>query len=97
VKRTNGWPRVLEVDYSAARAQAIRWLGDRYLLAKPLNWNHCAGCNVPLTKAELPLMGLSVQHANETSGSPVDIDTRFATETMAENHGVKRRAESVRP
>jgi hypothetical protein len=25
------------VDYSAARAQAIRWLGDRYLLAKPIN------------------------------------------------------------
>ena len=25
------------VDYSAARARAIRWLGDRYLLAKPIN------------------------------------------------------------
>lgn len=25
------------VDYSAARARAIRWLGDRYLLARPLN------------------------------------------------------------
>jgi len=25
------------IDYSAARAQAIRWLGDRYLLAKPIN------------------------------------------------------------
>jgi len=25
------------VDYDAARAQAIRWLGDRYLLAKPIN------------------------------------------------------------
>jgi hypothetical protein len=25
------------VDYSAARKQAIRWLGDRYLLAKPIN------------------------------------------------------------
>ncbi len=25
------------VDYGAARAQAIRWLGDRYLLAKPIN------------------------------------------------------------
>jgi hypothetical protein len=33
---------VLEVDYSAARAQAIGWLGDRYLLAKPINRNHCA-------------------------------------------------------
>lgn len=25
------------VDYSAARAKAIAWLGDRYLLAKPVN------------------------------------------------------------
>jgi len=25
------------VDYSVARVQAIRWLGDRYLLAKPIN------------------------------------------------------------
>jgi hypothetical protein len=25
------------VDYSEARAHAIRWLGDRYLLAKPIN------------------------------------------------------------
>jgi hypothetical protein len=25
------------VDYSAARARAIEWLGDRYLLAKPVN------------------------------------------------------------
>lgn len=24
-------------DYSAARAKAIEWLGDRYLLAKPIN------------------------------------------------------------
>jgi len=24
-------------DYGAARAHAIRWLGDRYLLAKPIN------------------------------------------------------------
>jgi len=37
VKRTKQFPRPLEVDYSAARAQAIRWLGDRYLLAKPIN------------------------------------------------------------
>jgi hypothetical protein len=26
-------------DYSAARAKAIEWLGDRYLLAKPINQN----------------------------------------------------------
>jgi hypothetical protein len=25
------------VDYSDARAKAIEWLGDRYLLAKPVN------------------------------------------------------------
>jgi hypothetical protein len=25
------------VDYSAARTRAIRWLGERYLLAKPIN------------------------------------------------------------
>lgn len=24
------------IDYSAARAKAIEWLGDRYLLAKPV-------------------------------------------------------------
>jgi hypothetical protein len=29
--------RAWTVDYSAARARAIRWLGDRYLLAKPIN------------------------------------------------------------
>jgi len=29
--------QALLVDYSAARARAIRWLGDRYLLAKPIN------------------------------------------------------------
>jgi hypothetical protein len=31
--RAGGWV----VDYSAARAKAIEWLGDRYLLAKPIN------------------------------------------------------------
>lgn len=25
------------VDYSAARVKAIEWLGDRYLLVKPVN------------------------------------------------------------
>jgi hypothetical protein len=29
--------RMPVVDYSAARAKAIEWLGDRYLLAKPIN------------------------------------------------------------
>lgn len=30
------------VDYSAARARAIAWLGDRYLLAKPVKRRHSA-------------------------------------------------------
>ena len=47
---------MLEVDYSAARAG----VGDRYPLAKPLNGNPGAGRNVPLPKAELAQMGLSV-------------------------------------
>ena len=29
--------RAWVVDYSAARARAIEWLGDRYLLARPIN------------------------------------------------------------
>jgi hypothetical protein len=33
------WP---VIDYSAARARAIEWLGDRYLLAKPVNANESA-------------------------------------------------------
>jgi len=38
VKRTvNERAQMWVVDYSAARARAIRWLGDRYLLAKPVN------------------------------------------------------------
>lgn len=32
-EKTRGWV----VDYSAARARAIEWLGDRYLLAIPVN------------------------------------------------------------
>lgn len=31
------------VDYSAARARAIAWLGDRYLLAKPVTRRHTPG------------------------------------------------------
>jgi hypothetical protein len=30
------------VDYSAARARAIKWLGDRYLLARPINVSQSA-------------------------------------------------------
>ena len=32
-ERIPGWI----VDYSTARAKAIAWLGDRYLLARPIN------------------------------------------------------------
>jgi hypothetical protein len=35
------------VDYSAARARAIRWLGDRYLLAKPINRKRSAWRTLP--------------------------------------------------
>jgi hypothetical protein len=44
VRRTSGSTRADRptspqwvVDYDVARAQAIRWLGDRYLLAHPIN------------------------------------------------------------
>jgi len=36
-------PSAVVVDYSAARAKAIAWLGDRYLLAKPINRRAAAG------------------------------------------------------
>ena len=39
MKRTPDLKHALVADYSAARAQAIKWLGDRYLLAKPINAN----------------------------------------------------------
>ena len=35
------------VDYSAARAKAIEWLGDRYLLAKPVNRKTSPPTSVP--------------------------------------------------
>jgi hypothetical protein len=31
------------VDYSAARAKAIEWLGDRYLVARPINRRAASG------------------------------------------------------
>jgi len=37
------------VDYSAARAKAIAWLGDRYLLAKPINRKTSPPTTVPLS------------------------------------------------
>jgi hypothetical protein len=44
------------VDYSAARTRAIEWLGERYLLAKPINvkahaWRKTPG--VPTTALRL--------------------------------------------
>jgi len=38
VERAQAWV----VDYSAARTHAIRWLGDRYLLAAPINAREAA-------------------------------------------------------
>jgi hypothetical protein len=44
------------VDYSAARAKAIEWLGDRYLLAKPINRtfveNRAKGAQTPTASIE---------------------------------------------
>ncbi len=37
------------VDYSAARAKAIEWLGDRYLLARPINRKPSPAPSVPLS------------------------------------------------
>ena len=54
VERTGGQttagarqPDMRVADYSVARAKAIRWLGDRYLLAKPINRSYHAGRAVP--------------------------------------------------
>lgn len=41
------------VDYSAARARAIEWLGDRYLLARPINV-HAGRRSAPRHPAEQP-------------------------------------------
>jgi len=39
--------RAWVVDYSEARARAIKWLGDRYLLAKPINASETARRSTP--------------------------------------------------
>lgn len=50
------------VDYSAARMQAIRWLGERYLLAKPINAREGTGRRpVPASIAASP--GLETEAA----------------------------------
>jgi len=43
-EQARGWA----VDYSAARARAIRWLGDRYLLARPINRRPYSARSVPV-------------------------------------------------
>ena len=42
-------PQPQVVDYGAARAKAIAWLGDRYLLAKPINRKASPPTSVPLS------------------------------------------------
>jgi hypothetical protein len=37
MRHKSGQTATWVVDYSEARAHAIRWLGDRYLLARPIN------------------------------------------------------------
>jgi hypothetical protein len=41
--------RTWVVDYSEARERAIKWLGDRYLLAKPINASETARRSTPST------------------------------------------------
>ncbi|HEY4210239.1 MAG TPA: hypothetical protein VGM84_02055 [Steroidobacteraceae bacterium] len=42
------------VDYGAARERAIRWLGDRHLLAKPINRDARHWTKVAPAVTELP-------------------------------------------
>ena len=42
------------IDYSAARDRAIRWLGDRYLLATPTRRATSLRAKPPHTKATTP-------------------------------------------
>jgi hypothetical protein len=56
VKKTPDMTQGMVVDYSAARERAIRWLGDRYLLAKPINasrrsWPKLAPAVTPATRS----------------------------------------------
>src|SRR5437879_5126994 len=45
-RRTDPTPAWI-VDYSVARGHAIRWLGDRYLLARPINGKQSTWPRVP--------------------------------------------------
>ena len=42
------------IDYSAARDRAIRWLGDRYLLATPVRRTASLRANPPRTRLTTP-------------------------------------------
>ena len=50
MKRKTDLTQALVVDYSAARERAIRWLGDRYLLAKPINVNRYSAAGASTTE-----------------------------------------------
>ena len=54
------------VDYSAARAKAIEWLGDRYLLARPINRKTSPPTSVPSSTPGT----LALQPAGHTSRRP---------------------------
>jgi hypothetical protein len=56
MKRNKSEPTAARVvDYSAARADAIRWLGDRYLLAKPINRKQEAWRMLPAALRSMPV------------------------------------------
>jgi hypothetical protein len=50
LQRADSWV----VDYGPARAQAIRWLGERYLLAKPIYGSHHTRRTMPERMTSLP-------------------------------------------
>jgi hypothetical protein len=52
----NGTPAWI-VDYSAARARAIQWLGDRYLLAMPINGSQSVRRGVAGAHVQPPVSG----------------------------------------
>lgn len=51
------------VDYSAARARAIKWLGDRYLLARPINVSESAWRNGSRSFDSAPLAAGSAERS----------------------------------
>ena len=55
------------VDYSAARAHAIRWLGDRYLLAIPINGGH---------RSRQPAPGIFLANAADRTDPPQPASNR---------------------